>query len=140
MVFRLKELKEKRITSFGIGEKMFKLEEHHLEEAKKIALKHRTRKRCDRCYDRGWIGVNEQNLLITCSHCVDLEAVMKEWKEYVSGHADLKEHFAELFEEKQIGEGTEPEIPVVHEHKKSHPQPLKKTFVPGQKRTGLKKV
>ena len=120
---------------------MFTLEEKHLDEAKQIALKHRKRKSCDTCYDRGWIGVNEQNLLIICTKCVDMDAAMEDWKTYVSGHADLKEHFAELFEEKPAGEEEKEEnTEIVHEHKKFAPPPAKKPFIPGQKRTGLKKV
>jgi len=76
---------------------MFTLDEKHLEAAKKIALKHRKKKSCDHCYDRGWIGVNDQNLLILCTKCVEMDAAMEDWKAYVSGHKDLKEHFAELF-------------------------------------------
>jgi len=119
---------------------MFTLEEKHLEEAKKIAAKHRKKKSCDHCYDRGWIGVNDQNLLITCTKCVDIEAVMEDWKSYVSDHADLKEHFSELFEEKPVEEKADHVMEIPKEHRKMTPPPAKKPFVPGQKRTGLKKV
>lgn len=119
---------------------MFILEEQHLEEAKKIALKHRKKKSCNHCYDRGWIGVNDQNLLILCTKCVDMEPAMDDWKNYVSGHDDLKEHFSELFEETPVEETEkEHEKAMPHDIKKMAP-PAKKTFVPGQKRTGLKKV
>jgi len=119
---------------------MFTLDEKHLEEAKKIALKHRTKKSCGNCYDRGWIGVNDQNLLITCTKCVDIDAVMEDWKAYVSGHDDLKEHFSELFEEKPVEDEEKEHKAMPHEMKRLNPNPTKKTFVPGQKRTGLKKV
>lgn len=119
---------------------MFTLDEKHLEAAKKIALKHRRKKSCDHCYDRGWIGVNDQNLLILCTKCVDMDASMEDWKTYVSGHKDLKEHFAELFEEKPVEEEKEEHKVLPHDLKKPHPNPMKQTFVPGQKRTGLKKV
>ncbi|HOD18024.1 MAG: hypothetical protein ACE14O_06420 [Candidatus Cloacimonadaceae bacterium] len=118
---------------------MFILEEKHLEAAKQIALKHRHKKSCDRCYDRGWIGVSDQNLLILCPKCVDRDAALEEWKAYVNENEELKEHFSELFEEKPVEEeGKEKTLP--HEQKKLHPNPMKQTFVPGQKRTGLKKV
>ena len=119
---------------------MFTLDEKHLDEAKKIALKHRRKKSCNHCYDRGWIGVNDQNLLIICTKCVEMEPAMEDWKTYVSGHDDLKEHFSELFEEKPIEEDKEQEKEITHEHKKFAPPPAKKPFIPGQKRTGLKKV
>ncbi len=118
---------------------MFTLEEKHLDEAKAIALKHRRKKSCGHCYDRGWIGVNEQNLLILCTRCVDMDAALEDWKAYVTSHDDLKEHFSELFEEKPVEEEKEHKT-LPHDLKRPHPNPMKQTFVPGQKRTGLKKV
>ncbi|MCK4957141.1 MAG: hypothetical protein KAS49_05855 [Candidatus Cloacimonetes bacterium] len=78
---------------------MYKLEDEHLEKAKEMAKNNRTKKNCDNCYDRGYIGINEQNMLIPCHKCVDLEKVMDEWKSYVSEIPKLKEEFKELFEE-----------------------------------------
>ena len=115
---------------------MFTLDEKHLDAAKEIALKHRRKKSCDICYDRGWIGTTDHNLLVLCPRCVDLEAAMEDWKAYVSGHEDLKEHFSELFEEKPAVEQEEERVvPAAHEHKKEHPQ-AKQAFVPGQRRPG----
>ncbi|MFO8144476.1 MAG: hypothetical protein R6T89_01915 [Candidatus Syntrophosphaera sp.] len=121
---------------------MFTLEEKHLEAAKKIAEKHRRRKSCDVCYDRGWIGVTEQNMLVLCTHCVDMEAAMAEWKEYINEHEELKEHYSELFDEKVEEEEEEDHPnPSPHEHKKIQPQPKKQPFVPGEKRSGrIKKI
>jgi len=119
---------------------MFILDEPHLDAAKEIAAKHRKKKRCDNCYDRGWIGVTDQNLLVLCTRCVDMEAAMEDWKTYVSGHEDLKEHFSELFEEhKAEDEEKAHDKQLGHDLKKPREQP-KKAFIPGQKRTGLKKV
>lgn len=119
---------------------MFNLDDKHLAAAQEIALKHRRKKSCGDCYDRGWIGVTDQNLLVLCTHCVDMEAAMEDWKAYVSGHEDLKEHFGELFEEKKVEseEGEEHAKLNPHEHKKTHPHATQ-PFVPGQKRTGLAK-
>ncbi len=115
---------------------MFKLEEKHLEAAQEIARKHRRKKSCENCYDRGWIGITDQNLLVLCTRCVDMEAAMEDWKAYVSEHEDLKEHFSELFEEKPVEEETEEQVlPKTHEHKKEHPQ-AKQAFIPGQRRPG----
>jgi hypothetical protein len=126
---------------------MFILEERHLDEAKRIALKHRKKKSCDTCYDRGWIGANDQNLLILCTKCVDMEPAMEDWKAYVSEHEDLKEHFSELFEEAPAEESElekekekEHEVTSQHNFKKIPQANAKNAFVPGQKRTGLKKV
>ena len=119
---------------------MFKLADNHLEAAQKMAAANRTKKRCDECYDRGWIGLTDQNLLVLCTRCVDIDKTMVEWKEYVSGHEDLKEHFAELFEEKEET-GTEHHEAEKHntfETRKANPN-AKPTFTPGMKRTGRAK-
>ncbi len=118
---------------------MFKLDDIHLEAAQKIAAKHRKKKSCGNCYDRGWIGVSEQNMLVLCTRCVDMETAIEEWKGYVSEHEELKEHFSELFEEKEVSEeDKEATLPNPHEHKRDHLQ-SKTTYVPGQKRTGRAK-
>jgi len=118
---------------------MFTLEEKHLDVAKKIAEDHRKKKRCDECYDRGWIGVSEQNLLVLCTRCVDMDTAMEEWKKYVSENEELKKHFAELFEEHEEQEVAEEQPTLqVHEHKKAHPVG-KTAYVPGPKRTGRAK-
>jgi hypothetical protein len=79
---------------------MFILEEKHLEAAKEIAQRNRHKKSCDHCYDRGWIGVSEQNLLVLCPKCVDIDKAMEEWKNYVPSMRN-KRTFSELFEEKK---------------------------------------
>lgn len=118
---------------------MFKLDDAHLEAAQKIAAQHRKKKSCGNCYDRGWIGVSEQNMLVLCTRCVDMEAAIEDWKGYVNEHEELKEHFSELFEEKEVGEeNPEHTLPGAHEHKRDHLQ-SKQSFVPGQKRTGRAK-
>lgn len=118
---------------------MFTLDEKHLAAAQKIAEKNRKKKRCDECYDRGWIGTTEQNLLVLCTRCVDMEKAMDEWKEYVSGHEDLKEHFAELFEEHDAQtDETEHEKHNIQELKKPKPTHTP-SFTPGMKRTGRAK-
>jgi hypothetical protein len=120
---------------------MFTLDEKHLDEAKKIAHDHRKKKRCDDCYDRGWIGVSEQNLLVLCTRCVDMDAAMDEWKKYVVNHEELKEHFSELFEETPEENDAQESHPAqqIHEHKKAHPVG-KQAFAPaGPKRTGRAK-
>ncbi len=118
---------------------MFKLDDQHLEAAKKIAAEHRTKKNCDHCYERGWIGANEQNLLILCTRCVDSDAATQDWKDYILRYEDLKEHFADLFEEKKIEEA-HPEHEIVKSHDNKKPLPANKpVFVPGQKRTGRAK-
>lgn len=118
---------------------MFKLDEKHLDVAKQIAKEHRRKKSCDNCYDRGWIGVSEQNLLVLCTRCVEMDAAMEAWKAYVNEHEDLKEHFSELFEEKPVETASETgQKPKEHEHPKNHPSNTN-TFTPGLRRTGHQK-
>lgn len=118
---------------------MFKLEDKHLEAAQEIAKKHRRKKSCDDCYERGWVGITEQNLLVLCTRCVDMDSAIDEWKAYVSANEDLKEHFSELFEEKEVDEeAIEQNKPALHEHKKNNTHTAQ-TFVPGQKRMGRAK-
>lgn len=78
---------------------MFKLAEEHLEKAKEIAVNNRKKRSCSKCYDRGYIGVDQNNLLALCHKCVDVEKATQEWKDYVAEIPELKEHFKELFEE-----------------------------------------
>jgi hypothetical protein len=59
----------------------------------------------------------------------------------VSQHEELKEHFSDLFEEKEEveqQEDTGSAMPTRNEHKKDHIK-AKQTFIPGQKRTGRAK-
>ena len=84
---------------------MFRLAETHLEKAKEIAQKNRKKKSCNKCYDRGYSGVTEENLLVLCQKCVDIDKAMEDWKEYVAQFPDLKEHFKELFEEDNENQG-----------------------------------
>ena len=78
---------------------MYRLDDKHLEKAKEIALSARKKKNCKVCYDRGYIGVNQQNMVVICHKCVDGEKATEEWKQYVLANEDLKEHYEEFFEE-----------------------------------------
>jgi hypothetical protein len=78
---------------------MYRLDDVHLEKAKEIAARNRKKKQCNACYDRGYIGVTEENMLYLCHKCVDVEKVMQDWKEYVAKFPELKEFFKELFED-----------------------------------------
>ncbi len=118
---------------------MFRLDDKHLEAAQQIAARHRRKKSCGECYDRGWIGTTDQNLLVLCTRCVDMDAAIEEWKAYVGEHEELKEHFSELFEEKKIEEAeTAHVVPEKREHHKDSAL-ARNAFVPGQKRTGHQK-
>ncbi len=78
---------------------MYKLDDKHLEMAKEIVLSARKKKNCKVCYDRGYIGVNQQNMVVICHKCVDADKATEEWKKYVQANEDLMEHYEEFFEE-----------------------------------------
>jgi hypothetical protein len=82
-----------------------KLPDAHLAEAKKMVLRHRKRKSCNKCYDRGYTGITEDNMIIPCTYCIDNEKVFKEWKEYVDAREDLKELYGDSLEEGNKAEG-----------------------------------
>ncbi len=75
------------------------LAEEHLEKAKEIVLKNKKKKSCNKCYDRGYIGISLENTLVICTKCVDVDKAMEDWKAYVSEDPELKAEFHELFEE-----------------------------------------
>ncbi len=78
---------------------MFKLEEKHLQKAKEFAINSRIKKNCNKCYDRGYIGVTPENTLVLCTKCVDSEKALNYWKDYVKDIPELKEYYSDLFKE-----------------------------------------
>ena len=79
-------------------EEIARLPDAHLARAKEIVAEHRTKKRCKSCYDRGYIGYNQNNMLVPCGKCVDTEAVMDAWRTYVRETAALAELYGDYFE------------------------------------------
>ncbi len=88
----------------GAVDKVPKLPDEHLEKAKEFVLGHRNRKNCKSCYDRGYQGINELNMLVTCPKCVDGEALMVEWRAYVKDTPALAEMYGDYFEEDEDAE------------------------------------
>jgi hypothetical protein len=86
---------------------MFKLAEEHQNKAIEIIERHKLKKTCNVCYDRGYVGHTLENLVIPCHKCVDNEAIMKEWKEYVAQVPELREFYHEMFEEEHDDEEAE---------------------------------
>jgi hypothetical protein len=78
---------------------MYKLAEEHLQKAKEFAVNSRKKKNCDKCYDRGYIGITPENTLVLCTKCVDSEKTLASWKEYVKDFPELREYYSDLFEE-----------------------------------------
>jgi hypothetical protein len=86
---------------------MYRLPDEHLEKVRDFAVNNRKKKKCRICYDRGYIGITEENLLFPCVKCVDMEKVEELWKDYVKSVPELFEHFKELFEEDKEKEDNE---------------------------------
>ena len=90
-----------------------KLPEEHLEKAKEIISRHRTRKNCKRCYDRGYQGFNQLNMVITCYKCVDEDKVTEEWQAYVRDTPAMAETYGDYFEadeQEEVGGEEKPQL------------------------------
>ena len=74
--------------------------------SKGLALEHRNDSNCKLCYKRGYQGVNQNNLLVPCSKCVDNDGLMESWRTYVRETPELKELYGDYFEA-EVEEGEE---------------------------------
>jgi hypothetical protein len=90
-----------------MSEKIPRLPDAHLKNARELIAQNRTKKNCKICYDRGFVGTNQDNMLVPCGKCVDSEAVMKAWRDYVRGNEELSALYGDYFEEEE-GEQVEP--------------------------------
>ena len=88
-----------------------------------IIQKHRTKKSCKLCYNRGYLGFTPDKTLVPCDKCVDLEKAYAEWKEYVAGDPVLRAGFPELFEDDEKVETEE----TAEAETKEHHTPVKQT-------------
>ena len=79
----------------------YRLPAPHLAYAKQMVLKHKKKTKCNYCYDRGFIGYSEENLLIICHRCVDQDAVLADWKKYVQSVPELWAEFKEDIEKEE---------------------------------------
>ncbi len=95
---------------------MYHMDDKHLEVAKQIAVKHRKKKHCDHCYDRAYIGVTVENMLMLCHKCVDMDAAVAEWNEYVETQPDLQEHFGKIEKPEEGEESKLQPKPTYREH------------------------
>ena len=82
-----------------------RLPDEHLAAAKAMLPKHRKKKNCNKCFDRGYVGVTEDNMLLPCPHCVDQKSVFDEWKAYVKARPELLEAFGGDLEDEEEGAG-----------------------------------
>ena len=78
-----------------------RLPDQYLDKAKEMALKHRNKDNCKACYDRGYQGINQLNLLVTCHKCVDSESLTAEWRSFVHDTPELAEMYGDYFDEEE---------------------------------------
>ena len=86
-------------------EEIPRLPDQYLENAREMVIKHKVRKNCKRCYDRGYLGVDQDNLLVPCAKCVDGEALLTEWRQFVRDTPELSQLYGDYFEEQPEEEG-----------------------------------
>ncbi len=84
-----------------MSEKIPRLPDEHLGRAREIVGQKRTKQKCKVCYDRGYIGTNQDNMLVPCSKCVDVDGVMEGWRAYVAETPALKELYGDYFEDEE---------------------------------------
>ena len=88
-----------------------KLPERYLDDARRMTASHIVKKKCKLCYGRGYLGVNQLNMLVTCSKCVDEDALFEEWKAFVRQTPELNALYGDYYEsddaEAEEGEETE---------------------------------
>ncbi|MEW6751827.1 MAG: hypothetical protein AB1505_12745 [Candidatus Latescibacterota bacterium] len=81
-----------------------RLPDAQLARAKELIASHRKRSRCRHCWDRGYLGTNQLNMLVPCSKCVDTEAVMAAWRLHVRQTPELTELYGDYFEPEEHDE------------------------------------
>jgi hypothetical protein len=84
-----------------MSEKIPRLPHAHLGKAREIITESRNKNNCKICYDRGYWGTNQDNMLVPCGKCVDSEAVMKAWRSYVSENEELSALYGDYFEDEE---------------------------------------
>ena len=91
-----------------MSESIPRLPDEYLAEARKIIGENRNKKSCKICYDRGFLGTNQDNMLVPCNKCVDSDAVMEAWRVHVRENDELSALYGDYFEEEgEEGEGGE---------------------------------
>ena len=81
-----------------MSEKTPRLPDKYLDVAKKIIKENRSKSNCKACYDRGFIGTNQDNMIVPCTKCVDVEEVMVKWRSFVRENEELTNLYGEYFE------------------------------------------
>ena len=85
-------------------EEIPKLPDQYLANAREMVAKHKAKKNCKRCYDRGYLGVDQHNLLIPCPKCVTGDALIGEWRQFVRDTPELFQLYGTYFDEDETDE------------------------------------
>ena len=84
-----------------------RLPDKYLDSAKKIIKENRSKTQCKTCYDRGFIGTNQDNMVVPCNKCVDVEEVMIRWRSHVRDNEELNSLYGDYFEEDEEEQDSE---------------------------------
>ena len=85
-------------------EEIPRLPDQYLANAREMVAKHKAKKNCKRCYDRGFLGVDQHNLLIPCPKCVAGDTLLVEWRQFVRDTPELAQLYGTYFEEEEATE------------------------------------
>ena len=78
-----------------------RLPDQYLEKAREMVGRHKIKSKCKSCYDRGYQGINQLNMLVTCHKCIDGDALMKEWRALIRDTPELSKMYGDYFEEEE---------------------------------------
>lgn len=78
-----------------------RLPDQYLERAREMVARHKKKQNCKKCYDRGYLGVDQHNLLVPCGKCVAGDELLAEWRQFVRDTPQLHQLYGDYFEEKE---------------------------------------
>ena len=84
-----------------MSEKIPRLPDKFIPVARDIVVKNRKKNSCKTCFERGFLGINQDNMIVPCSKCVDTEEIMVEWRKYVRDNEELSKLYGDYFEEEE---------------------------------------
>ncbi len=85
-------------------EEIPRLPDQYLANAREMVAKHKAKKNCKRCYDRGFLGVDQHNLLIPCPKCVAGDSLLVEWRQFVRDTPELSQLYGTYFDEEEAAD------------------------------------
>ena len=86
-------------------EKVPRLPDRYLEDARRMVGQYIRKRNCKACYGRGYYGTNQNNMLVTCNKCVDEAALMEAWKAFVKDTPELEALYGDYYEREEAEGG-----------------------------------